>query len=89
MINVGTIEPPLCPDCGESMDEVQAKPVKWACERDGWLARLETGFIAKQVISKRERYTFEGGEVGTAFKHKPIRTNPHFRYLFYRLAPIA
>jgi hypothetical protein len=87
MISVGNIEPPPCPECGELMTEIQPKPVKWRCEKDGWIARLEQGFIAKQVISKRERYEFEAGEVGTSFKHKPIRTNPHLRYLFYKLLP--
>lgn len=60
------------------------KPQKWTCADHGWFARLEQGFIAKQVISKRERFTFDQGEVGTAFRHSPIRTNPHYRYLFYR-----
>ncbi len=66
------------------MSEIQHKPVKWECAGHGWFARLEQGFIAKQVLSKRERYTFEGGEIGTSFRNKPIRTNPSLRYLFYR-----
>lgn len=84
MISLGTIEPPPCPDCGQPMVEVQPKPVKWRCAQDDWYCRLEPGFLAKQVIGRRERYTFEGGEVGTQFRHKPIRANPSLRYLFYK-----
>jgi hypothetical protein len=84
MISVGIIDPPPCPDCGQPMVEVQAKPVKWQCAEHAWYCRLEPGFLAKQVISRRERYTFAGGEVGTRFRHKPIRTNPSLRYLFYQ-----
>ncbi|MCS7003243.1 MAG: hypothetical protein NZ518_10385 [Dehalococcoidia bacterium] len=83
-MNIGVISPPSCPTCGAAMIEIQRKPVKWHCAADGWFARLEPGFLAKQVISKRDRFTFEGGEVGTRFQHKPIRTNPHLRYLFYQ-----
>jgi hypothetical protein len=83
VLNIGPIDPPPCPECGAPMEERSKKPQKWACDAHGWLAR---GFLAKQVISKRERFTFEAGEVGTSFRHKPIRTNPNLRYLLYRLA---
>ncbi|MCL6648423.1 MAG: hypothetical protein K6U89_08835 [Chloroflexi bacterium] len=89
MISLGQIGPPPCPECRQPMVEVQPKPVKWHCPAHGWYCRLERGFLAKQVISRRATYRFEGGEVGTNFRHAPIRTNPSLRYLFYQHPPEA